>query len=142
GKTHLAAAIGNQLTSQGMLVRFVVVPDLLDQLRAAIYGDDRDRRDVIEAVRTAPLLVLDDLGVHSATPWAQEKLFQILNYRYNARLATVITVSRSLEDLPQAWVSRMYDPKVSLICELNAPDYRGLQPRARRAEPPRKGRRS
>jgi DNA replication protein DnaC len=140
GKTHLAAAIANDVKSNGGQARFVVVPDLLDNLRSAMYGEDRDRRDVIEAVRTASLLVLDDLGVHSATAWAQEKLFQILNYRYNARLATVITVSRSLEDLPQSWVSRMYDPKLSMICEISAPDYRGSQPRARRAETPRRAR--
>ena len=32
-----------------------------------------------DEIRTSPLLVLDDLGTESATPWAQEKLFQILN---------------------------------------------------------------
>ncbi len=39
----------------------------------------------------APLLILDDLGTESATAWAREKLYQLFNYRYNARLATVIT---------------------------------------------------
>lgn len=141
GKTHLAAAIAHHLAAQGRLVRFVVVPDLLDHMRSAMSGDERERRDALEDVRMAPMLVLDDLGVHSATPWAQEKLFQILNYRYNARIATVITVSRSLEELPQAWVSRMYDPKVSLICEIDAPDYRGLQRGSRPAPPRRPSRR-
>ena len=40
----------------------------------------------------SPLLVLDDLGVHSATPWAQEKLFQVVNHRHNNNLPTVVTV--------------------------------------------------
>ena len=44
-------------------------------------------------IRTASLLILDDLGAHSSTPWAQEKLFQIFNHRYNARLPTVITAT-------------------------------------------------
>ena len=126
GKTHLAAAIAHELQAKRRNARFVVVPDLLDYLRRAMHDDDRDRRDLIENVRAAPCLVLDDLGVHSATPWAQEKLYQILNFRYNAKLPTVITVSGTLDDLPPSWVSRMYDDKVSMILEIDAPDYRGL----------------
>jgi DNA replication protein DnaC len=139
GKTHLAAAIAHHIAGQRQQVRFVVVPDLLDYLRKANY-EVKDGRDAIDEMRTVPILVLDDLGVHSATPWAQEKLFQILNYRYNAKLATVITLSCSLDDLPQSWVSRMYDDKVSMIQEIQAPDYRGLQ-RGKKSEPTRRTRR-
>jgi len=114
-------------------------PTFWDYLRKANY-EVKDGRDAIDEMRTVPILVLDDLGVHSATPWAQEKLFQILNYRYNAKLATVITLSCSLDDLPQSWVSRMYDDKVSMIQEIQAPDYRGLQ-RGKKAEPTRRTRR-
>lgn len=142
GKTHLAAAIGHYLCARDIGVEFCVVPDLLDDLRSASreHTDAGHLDDVLEAVRNAPCLILDDLGVHSATPWAQEKLFQILNYRYNAKLPTVITVGRSLEDLPGHWVSRMYDTKVSMIFEIEAPDYRG-RPRkqAPPPQPPRRG---
>ncbi len=85
GKTHLAAAVANQAVRSGMTVLFVVVSDLLDHLRAT-YGPNSpvsyDQR--FNEVRRAWLLVLDDLGVQNATPWAQENLFQILNYRYVA----------------------------------------------------------
>ena len=129
GKTHLAAAIGHQLESKGMTVEFCVVPDLLELLRSSFREDAPGGQfdQVFEAARTTPCLILDDLGVHSATPWAQEKLFQILNYRYNAKLPTVITVGCALDDLPDSWVSRMYDTKVSMAgsVEIEAPDYRG-----------------
>jgi DNA replication protein DnaC len=142
GKTHLAAAIGHHLEAKGMAVEFCVVPDLLEMLRSAFREDTGAGRfdQVFETVRTAPSLVLDDLGVHSATPWAQEKLFQILNHRYNAKLPTVVTVGCALDDLPEAWVSRMYDTKVSMIFEIEAPDYRG-RPRkqAPPAQAPRRG---
>jgi DNA replication protein DnaC len=143
GKTHLAAAIGHHLESKGTTVEFCVVPDLLEVLRSSFREDAPGGQfdQTFEAARTAPCLILDDLGVHSATPWAQEKLFQILNYRYNAKLATVITVGCALDDLPESWVSRMYDTKVSMIFEIEAPDYRG-RPRkqAPPAQPPRRGR--
>jgi len=142
GKTHLAAAIGHHLEAKGMVVEFCVVPDLLELLRSAFREDAGAGRfdQVFEAVRTASVLVLDDLGVHSATPWAQEKLFQILNHRYNAKLPMVVTVGCPLDDLPEAWVSRMYDTKVSMIFEIEAPDYRG-RPRkqAPPAQAPRRG---
>lgn len=141
GKTHLAAAIAHYQREAGRPQVFVVVPDLLERLRADVHsGRERQGPESIDRVRTAEFLVLDDIGVHSATPWAQEKLFQILNYRYNAKLPTVITVGRLMTDLPAAWVSRMYDDKVSLILEIEAPDYRGL--RRGQGAPPRRDRRS
>jgi len=142
GKTHLAAAIGHHLESKGITVEFCVVPDLLELLRSSFREDAAGGHfdQIFEAARTTPCLILDDLGVHSATPWAQEKLFQILNYRYNAKLPTVITVGCPLDDLPDSWVSRMYDTKVSMIFEIEAPDYRG-RPRkqAPAPQPPRRG---
>ena len=95
GKTHIAAAIANYRAGLGDPPLFVMVPDLLDHLRAAFSpnsGTSYDRR--FDEVRTAGLLVLDDLGAQSATPWAREKLHQLLNYRYNAELPTVITVAK------------------------------------------------
>lgn len=58
--------------------------------------------ELFEQLRTTPLLILDDLGAQSRTPWAQEKLFQLLNHRYNAHLATVVTTNQRLEDLGPA----------------------------------------
>ncbi|GAI75364.1 unnamed protein product, partial [marine sediment metagenome] len=37
--------------------------------------------EFFDQVRNAPLLILDDLGTQTATPWAKEKLEQLLNYR-------------------------------------------------------------
>ena len=45
-------------------------------------------RPTLQRVRRARFLVLDDLGTQNTTQWAQEKLFQILNYRYVPRLPT------------------------------------------------------
>jgi DNA replication protein DnaC len=126
GKTHLAAAIAHEWQAAGRRFEFFFVPDLLDTLRAA-YGQEEDvPTSTAERLRTCDHLILDDLGVHGSTAWAQEKLFQILNHRYNAKLPTVITIRGKLEDIPESWASRMCDPKVSLPFEIEAPDYRGL----------------
>lgn len=126
GKTHLAAAIANQLTKQGEAVLFVVVPDLLDHLRAAFNpasGTTYDKR--FHEVKTAPFLVLDDLGTESATAWAREKLYQLFNYRYNARLPTIITTAVPIEELDPRLASRMLDGSRCTFFTLEVPSYRG-----------------
>ena len=125
GKTHLAAAIVNYRYQAHMPAMFVVVPEFLDHLRGSFSSDARTTYDqLFERVKTAPLLVLDDFGEQSATPWAQEKLYQVLNYRYNAQLPTVITTSRSLEELEGRISSRLADRKMSVAFNIIAPDYR------------------
>lgn len=129
GKTHLAAAIANVCVERAQPVLFITVPDLLDHLRAAFApsspGNETAPFDArFHQVRTAPVLILDDLGTESATSWAREKLYQILNHRYNARLPTVITTNHELEDIPLRLRSRIVDPDLTKIVSIKAPDYR------------------
>jgi len=141
GKTHLAAAIANYRLQAGKPALLVVVPDFLDHLRSTFSPESRVSYDqLFESVKRAPLLILDDFGEQSTTPWAQEKLYQVINYRYNARLATVVTTRYSLDEIDDPVSSRFVDPKLSLVFNITAPDYRGdLAPR-RRARTNRRGR--
>ncbi len=142
GKTHLAAAIANHQLRSGRPIFFAVVPDLLDHLRSTFSPESKATYDqVFEGVKTSPLLILDDLGTESSTPWAQEKLYQILNYRYNSRLATVVTVAGLLEKLEGRLSSRLMDPKLSNVIPIFAPDYRSQAPPPENPRPPRQYRR-
>ena len=136
GKTHLAAAIALHCSHQGYNVLLITVPDLLDHLRAAFSPASPvsyDKR--FHQVRTAPLLILDDLGTESATPWAREKLFQIIDYRYVTQLPTVFTTAYKLEELDTRLSSRMLDVRRSKNVAILAPSYRGgAQPRNRRRD--------
>jgi DNA replication protein DnaC len=125
GKTHLAAAIANDRLERGESVLFVIVPDLLDHLRAAFAPTSRvSYDDRFEAVRSTPFLILDDLGAQAATEWAQEKLFQLLNYRYNAQLPTVITTNRQFEELEPRIRSRLADREFCKVVSIKGHDYR------------------
>jgi DNA replication protein DnaC len=140
GKTHLAAAIANACQARGQAAYFVVVPDLLDHLRATYSPDSRVTYDeLFENVRNAPLLILDDLGAQSSTPWAREKLFQVLNHRYNARLPTVITTNLALEEFEDRISSRMQDQRVTTCYGIHVAPYRigesGTPPPSGRARP-------
>jgi DNA replication protein DnaC len=126
GKTHLAAAIANAHLAAGAHVFFSIVPDLLDHLRAAFAPNSEIRYDeMFERVREAGLLVLDDLGAENGTAWATEKLFQIINYRYNFRMPTVFTTnSRLLSHMDERLSSRLSDIGLVHTIVLEARDYR------------------
>ena len=125
GKTHLAAAIVNFRYQNKKPALFVVVPDFLDHLRSTFSPESRTSYDqLFESVKSAPLLVLDDFGQQSTTPWAQEKLYQVINYRYNAKLPTVITTTLRADELDSPLLSRFLHPKVSMIFHIDVPDYR------------------
>ncbi|MFC1981281.1 ATP-binding protein [Chloroflexota bacterium] len=130
GKTHLAAAIVNYCYQAGKPALFVVVPEFLDHLRSTFSPESKVSYDqLFESVNTAPLLVLDDFGEQATTPWAQEKLYQVINHRYNAMLPTVITTRYSLQEILDeidiSISSRLVDPKISVPFNIMAPDYRG-----------------
>ena len=126
GKTHLAAAIANHLARAGEVVLFISVPDLLDHLRATFSPSSVIRYDRrFHEVKTSQVLVLDDLGTESATPWAREKLYQLLNHRYIARLPTVITTAIAIKELDPQLESRMMDERHSTFFVIKAPSYRG-----------------
>jgi DNA replication protein DnaC len=125
GKTHLAAAIANDRVARGEATQFVVVPDLLDHLRATFAPTSRISYDErFENVRNSPFLILDDFGAQSATAWAQEKMFQLINHRYNAQLPTVITTNRELEEIEPRLRSRLGDSTLCSIVTILAPDFR------------------
>ena len=133
GKTHLAASIANYRASQGYPVMFVVVSDLMDHLRATFSPHSTvsyDRR--FEEIRTAPLLVLDDLGMESMTPWVKEKLYQLINVRYNGKMPTVITTASSLDELDERLRSRLGDRRLVRGHRITVPAYRGTSTRKKK----------
>ena len=141
GKTRLAAAIANYCRESGSRVIFAVVPDLLDWLRVSFGPENPATFDEqFEKVRTVPLLVLDDLGSQTSTPWAQEKLFQLLNYRYNAALPTVITTNATVGQLETRIRTRITDPEFSSILLMGDFDFFSKREAAPVRSAPQRGR--
>lgn len=125
GKTHLAVAIANYRLALGESVLFMTTPDLLDHLRATFGPTSQIQYDnLFERLRNAPLLVLDDLGAESPTPWAQEKLFQLINHRYLHRLPTVVTTNTEPDQLDPRIQSRLEDQSLTVIVQMALPDFR------------------
>lgn len=129
GKTHLAAAAANHLIAHDQPVLFVNVPEFLDWLRESYSRSSFDDTEGtftrrFELVRDAPVLILDDLGAESDTPWANEKLYILLNYRLEMRQPTMITSNLRFEDFPGRLRSRLGEVGFSVVVHNPAPDYR------------------
>src|SRR5512136_2138952 len=124
GKTHLAAAIANFTVGIGVPTLFITVPDLLDALRFTYDNPESTFEQRFEEIRNAPLLIMDDFGTHNATSWAQEKLFQIMNYRYINRLPLVVTTNLSLDEIEARIRSRLADRELVSVVRIQSPDYR------------------
>lgn len=128
GKTHLAAAVANELLDRGRSVVFQDVPTLLDSFRASIEpsAGSGNYHELFDAVKTADVLVLDDLGAEADSKWAQERLFRLLNHRNLERLPTVVTTNLRPHEFKNARVgSRLFQADLCAAVALSgAVDYR------------------
>lgn len=131
GKTHLAMAASGETIKKGEATILAFVPALLDHLRAAFSPESKLTYDeMFEQIKTAPILVLDDLAAESSTPWAEDKLYQLIVYRHNLRIPTIITSaldSNEIEAKKPGVGSRLKDQLVVQEVVITGPDYRNQQ---------------
>ena len=128
GKTHLSVAVANERLKRHQDVRYFMVADLLDQLREAFSPDSAySYYRLFEQVRNADLLILRDFDfdLQHVTPWAREKLNQLLIHRYDSRLPTLLTTVELDENRKtDPIMSRLQDVTMVSIIPIDAPDYR------------------
>ena len=93
GKTHVAAAIANQLIHQGRPVICMTMIDLLARIRKTFNRDGADESTVLSLYKTVPLLIIDDIGKEPPTEWAISTIYNIINGRYEAYLPTIVTTN-------------------------------------------------
>lgn len=87
GKTHLATA-AVMAGPTGSL--FVSTTDLLDDIKA---GFDGDGHGLFERAKRTPLLALDDLGSEAVKDWVRDRLYTLLNWRWNESLPLITTTN-------------------------------------------------
>ncbi len=130
GKTHLAAGILWAYTEQRGLPLFLTAHDLLARLKAT-FGvaaeEPGNTATVTGRLATASLLVIDDLGAHLATPWADTEIDSLINARYEAYLPTVVTSNLTLAELAARsprFASRLRDAAHGSVVIMDGDDRR------------------
>ena len=134
GKTFLVSIIAQELLKKGYSVVFGDVPSLLDDIKSTFdrestvddgYGYKKSAYEVImNEIENADVLILDDIGAEKATDWATEKIYSIVNNRYNAQKAVIVTSNFDGEGLIQHYggfrgrriVSRFEEEGGQMLC--------------------------
>lgn len=110
GKTHLGAAAINALIGQRIPATITSALGLLDRIKATYDrgGNVRDGQgDILSGLIRVPYLLLDDLDKIVLTEWSAQRLYVLVNGRYEAKRGIAITTNISPADLKNQWVARL-----------------------------------
>ena len=102
GKTGLAISAVKLALAAGRSALFRPFVELLSDIKATYRTRDAsaaDEADLMAALKSTEVLALDDIGAARVTGWAQERLFEILNHRYNERRRTILTTNLGAAEL-------------------------------------------
>lgn len=115
GKTFLACALANEiLKNRDICVKFISVPELLEMTKRSYR--DFAREENLGGIRTAELLILDDIGAETKKEWVDTELFRLIDYRYSSRKVTIFTsnVAMDMLKLNDRIVDRIYRRSLKL----------------------------
>lgn len=108
GKTFTAACIANHLLNQ----RIPVIMTSFVKLLESMQGFSEDDSALIARLNRAKLLIIDDLGAERSTDYALEKVYDIVDSRYRAKLPIILTTNLSMTELKESTdirYTRIYD---------------------------------
>jgi primosomal protein DnaI len=109
GKSYLAGAIMNELVFYGVSTLMIHTSALFSEMKDAISQQGNAITEKLEAIKTVPLLILDDIGAESLTPWIRDDILGvILQYRMTEKLPIIFTSNLTLEELEDYF---SYTPK-------------------------------
>jgi DNA replication protein DnaC len=100
GKTHLACSIANELIENGIPVIYGTLINLLAELRNSYDTENNiSEMEIIKLYKNVDLLIIDDLGKEKPSEWGLEKVFTIINSRYENNLPVIITTNYNQNSL-------------------------------------------
>jgi DNA replication protein DnaC len=115
GKTHLAVAILRGVIERGFTGLYWNVPDLFRAIRST-FGEhpEQTESELLAEMTGVDLLVLDDLGAERANEFVGERLYMIVNRRYEAGMPMIVTTNFTDADLS----ARLGDRILSRFAEI------------------------
>jgi DNA replication protein DnaC len=82
GKSHLTLGALKLILNKGYTAVFVDLPQLFSKIKATFrQNSETSEEDLLRILKTADILVLDDLGAEAMTDWRKETLLQLINAR-------------------------------------------------------------
>lgn len=105
GKTHLMACIANDLLAKGYATLFTSMGEISKAIRSTYNNQSNETEEnFIRRLTSVDFLFLDDFGTERLSKegqdlWLQEKVFDIVNSRYNNRKPMLFTSNYSLSQM-------------------------------------------
>jgi len=100
GKTFLVFCIANELLENMVPVIAISSIGLLNRIKETYNKWGREAEvEVINNLKNASLLIIDDLGAENNTDWAKEKVYEIIDSRYRDGKPCIITTNLDREGL-------------------------------------------
>ncbi|MCB1178327.1 MAG: ATP-binding protein [Leptospiraceae bacterium] len=131
GKTLLACTILNELIFRyNANCKYAKVnKDFLNVLKGTYQKDSEfyGQESLIELeIANVDVLVIDDFGVQKETEWANSKLYDLIDHRYESDKLTLLTSNLELSELREMGEGRIYSRLLEMTRELKleCPDYR------------------
>ena len=101
GKTYLISAMLNELAKLDKKVAIIYFPEFLRSLKES-FNDDEEYKTKFNYVKKVELLLIDDIGAETTTPWGRDEILgTILQYRMQQGLATFFTSNFTIEELEE-----------------------------------------
>lgn len=97
--THLAASIANRMIENNKIVLMERTSSITDKIKDSFNKNFTTDAEIIDLYSNVDMLIIDDLGSETISKWALEKLYKIINNRYENELPIVITTRYNKEEL-------------------------------------------
>lgn len=111
GKTYILSALLNELSKLNYSCIIVYYPELLRSIKESFNSDDYNER--INEIKKCDLLLLDDIGAETTTPWNRDEILgTILQYRMDNKKATFFTSNLNLKELENHFIVNNKDEEV------------------------------
>jgi DNA replication protein DnaC len=114
GKTHTACAMAKHILEEGFKVVFHNTGDFLEKIRDEYRKTDNQISLFRETMDFDGIIIFDDLGAEKISEWVQERLYLIINKKYEEMIPMIFTSNSDMEILS----ARLGDRTVSRLYEM------------------------
>ena len=140
GKTYLTACVCNELIYQGWKCVYTNLATILNEIRSSYDGNGMGECAILSKLQSFDFAFIDDIGKEfiareynsSSSKWAEQKLFEVINARYNAEKPTIFTSNYSISELAsvlnldKAIIERINEMSTRII-KLEGDDFRSIE---------------
>ena len=91
----------NEAKAKGSKIAIIYFPEFLRSLKAS-FNDDESYNNTFNYIKKIELLLIDDIGAETTTPWARDEILgTILQYRMQQQLPTFFTSNLNIKELEE-----------------------------------------